>query len=61
MLRPDKNFRMDKQSKRTLATIMDPAQYTAVKAALIQAQLYSAIQPRKERRNTTPADAPAAV
>ena len=39
MLKKDKNFRISKQTKRTMATIVDPVERHAYKNAMIQAQL----------------------
>lgn len=39
MIRPDKNFRLSKYSKRRIATIVDPQQRGIYKRQLIQAEL----------------------
>ena len=39
MLKKDKNFRISKQTKRTMATIVDAVERNAYKNAMIQAQL----------------------
>jgi len=46
MLKPSANFRMSKQSKRFLATIVDPHKRSEFKRSAIQSELAAAIQPR---------------
>ncbi len=46
MLKPGPNFRMSKQSKRFLATIIDPHKRGEFKKSAIQAELAESIQPR---------------
>jgi len=46
MLKPTASYRMTKQSKRLLATIVDPIKRGEFKQSAIQAELASAIQPR---------------
>lgn len=43
MLKPSKTFNLSKQSKRFMATIVDPVARNAYKNAMIQAQLASEI------------------
>jgi hypothetical protein len=46
MLKPNANFKMSKQSKRFLATIIDPKKRAESKRSFIQAELGSLLQPR---------------
>lgn len=46
MLKPGPNFRMSKQSKRFLSTIVDPHKRGEFKKSAVQAELAAAIQPR---------------
>jgi hypothetical protein len=46
MLKPTANFRMSKQNKRFLATIVDPHKRGEFKRSAIQSELASLIQPR---------------
>jgi hypothetical protein len=39
MLKKDKNFRISKQTKRTMATFVDPVARHAYKNAMIEAQI----------------------
>ena len=39
MLKKDKNFRISKQTKRTMATIVDPVERHAFKNMMIQAEI----------------------
>ena len=50
-MKPGPNFKMSKQSKRTLATkrMIDAHVRGEHKRALIQAELAAAIQPRREK------------
>jgi hypothetical protein len=50
MLKPGKTFNLDKQTKRFMATIVDPQARGAFKRAMIQAQLESEIVPKREPR-----------
>jgi len=43
MLKPSKTFNLSKQTKRFMATIVDPVARNAYKNAMIQAQLQSEI------------------
>lgn len=51
MLKPGPNYKMSKQTKMLLASslILDQHLRAAQKRSMIQAELYSAIQPRRER------------
>jgi hypothetical protein len=50
MLKKDKNFRISKQTKRFMATIVDPAARHAYKNAMIEAQIFgSQIVERKKK------------
>ena len=46
MLKPNANFKMSKQSKRLLATVVNDHKRGEAKKAFIEAELYAAIQPR---------------
>lgn len=46
MLKPTASYRMTKQSKRFLATIVDPVKRGEFKQSAIQAELAALIQPR---------------
>lgn len=50
MLKPNANFKLDRQSKRFLACIPDPHRRAAVKKIFIQGILQSQIQPRREKK-----------
>ncbi len=54
-MKPGPNYKMTKQSKRFLATIVDPHKRASFKAGSIQAELAALVQPRREknRRETT--------
>ena len=49
MLRPTANFKMEKQNKRFLATIIDPHKRGEIKRSMIQAQLQSQVQYRPSK------------
>ena len=48
MLKPNKTFKLSKQTKRFMCTFTDPVQRNAYKNAMIQAQLQSEIVPKRE-------------
>lgn len=52
MLKPTANYRMSKQTKRSLALskFNSEEQRHAWKRAMIQAELYSALAPKKEKK-----------
>ena len=50
MLKPNSNFKMSKEAKRQLDTIVDPQQRGALKAGHIQAELAATIVPKREPR-----------
>ena len=52
MLKPTAAFKLDQQTKRSMATIVDPHKCGDYKRSMIEAQLASLIQPRvvKSRR-----------
>jgi hypothetical protein len=50
MLKPTKTYKMSKQTKRSLATIVDPIERGIQKRLMIQAELHSAIAPKREKR-----------
>jgi len=49
MLKANANFKLSKQSKRLMATIVDPQERAAFKRSAIQAELAAAIQPKREK------------
>lgn len=57
MLKRDKNFRISSQTKRTMATILDPVERHAYKNMMIEAQIKgSQVFEKKKRRDETQAD-----
>jgi hypothetical protein len=50
MLKPNKTFKLSKQTKRFMCTIADPVERHEYKRAMIQAELASAIVPKREPR-----------
>lgn len=46
LLKPTATFKMDQQTKRLMATIVNPHDCGAYKRSMIEAQLASLIQPR---------------
>lgn len=56
MLKPTSSYKMSKSTKRSLATskMIDPHYRGQQKRTMIQAELYAAIQPKREKkpRNT---------
>ena len=57
MLKRDKNFRIDRQVKRVMATIVDPVERHAYKNMMIRAQIDgSRVFEKKKRRDETQAD-----
>jgi hypothetical protein len=50
-IKPGPNFKMSKQTKRSLALIIDPQERGAQRRIMVQAELAAAIQPRREKRN----------
>jgi hypothetical protein len=57
MLKRDKNFRISKQTKRTMATYVDPVARNAYKNSMIEAQLFGSqvFEKKKKRANETEA------
>ena len=55
MFKKDKNFRISKQTKRTMATIVDPVERHAFKNAMIQAEIAGSqvFEKKKKRVNET--------
>ena len=49
MMKPNDNFKLTKQSKRLMATIVNKDSRDAFKSNMIQAQLQSEIKPVKEK------------
>ena len=57
MLKRDKNFRIDRQVKRVMATMVDPVERHAYKNMMIQAQIDgSRVFEKKKRKDETQAD-----
>jgi hypothetical protein len=52
MLKRDKNFRLTKQTKRFMATIVDPIRRNEYKNAMIEAQIVGSVQfkPNKNKK-----------
>ena len=46
MLRPTAAFKLDQQTKRVMATVLNPHDCGAYKRSMIEAQLASLIQPK---------------
>lgn len=55
MLKPTASFRMSKQSKRFLATIVDDHRRGEARRMLVQAELAAAIQPKISKNRREPA------
>jgi hypothetical protein len=55
MLKKDKNFRISKQVKRTMATFVDPVARHAYKNSMIEAQIFGSqiFEKKKKRANET--------
>lgn len=53
-IKPGPNFKMSKQTKRSLALIIDPQERGAQRRMMVQAELAAAIQPKREKRNDRP-------
>ena len=51
MLKPNKTFKLSKQTKRFMCTIADPVARHEYKRAMIQAELAAAIVPKREPRD----------
>ena len=51
MLKPNKTFRLSKQTKRFMCTIADPVERNEYKRIMIQAELAAAIAPKREPRD----------
>ncbi len=51
MVKRDKNFKLNKQTKRFLATIVDPIKRSDYKNAMIEAQLASSVPFKSEKKN----------
>lgn len=50
MLKPTANYKMGAQNKRFLATILDPHLRGEIKRSMIQADLYGALAPKREKK-----------
>lgn len=53
MMKPTKNFKMDKTTKTFLASISDKVERDAFKNAMIDAQIASEVVPQKQDKKTT--------
>lgn len=55
MIKRDKNFRISKQTKRTMATILDPVARHSFKNAMIEAQIFGSkeVEKKKKRKDET--------
>ena len=51
MVKRDKNFKLNKQTKRYMATIVDPIKRSEYKNAMIEAQLASSVPFKSEKKN----------
>jgi hypothetical protein len=51
MLKPTKNYKMSSTTKRMLANIIDPHERGVQKRLMIQAELYGAVAPKREKKN----------
>jgi hypothetical protein len=49
MLKPNKTFKLSKQTKRFMCTIIDAHERNEFKRSMIQAELHAAVQPRVSR------------
>jgi hypothetical protein len=54
MLKPNKTFKLSKQTKRFMATMINADERNAFKRAMIQAELAAAIVPKREKRPSGP-------
>ena len=52
MIKPGKTFKLRKQSKRLMCSIVDAGQRNAFKRAMIQAELAAAVVVKREPRPT---------
>jgi hypothetical protein len=50
MMKPNKTFKLSKQTKRFMATFIDPIKRGEFKRAMIQAELAAAVVPKREPR-----------
>lgn len=51
MIKRDKNFKLSKQTKRYMATIVDPIKRSDYKNAMIEAQLAASVPFKSEKKN----------
>lgn len=51
MTKRDKNFKLSKQVKRYMATILDPIKRSQFKNAMIEAQLAASVPFKSEKKN----------
>ena len=51
MVKRDKNFKINKQTKRYMATIVDPIKRSDYKNAMIEEQLASSVPFKSEKKN----------
>lgn len=57
MLKRDKNFRLTKQTKRFMATIIDPIKRNEYKNAMIEAQIVGSVQFKSNKNKKESAEA----
>lgn len=54
MLKPNKTFKLSKQTKRFMATFVNAEDRNAFKRAMIDAELCSAVRPTREKKSSGP-------
>ena len=57
MVKRDKNFKLTKQTKRFMATIVDPIRRTEYKNAMIEAQIIGSVQFKSNKNKKESAEA----
>jgi len=57
MIKRDKNFRLTKQTKRFMATIVDPIRRNEYKNAMIDAQIIGSVQFKSNKNKKESAEA----
>lgn len=55
-MKPTSNYKMSKQAKRYLATILDPHKRGQIKKGIIDSELTKEFQPRRSRVAESPND-----
>jgi hypothetical protein len=51
MIKPNNTFKLSKQTKRFMCTIINPVERNQFKSMMIQAEFAAAIQPKREKRD----------